>query len=174
MAPAPAAPVATAATVVPQAAPVVPKWVQTAQPKWTQDAYKTITYELEAENEVGVWMKRVRPTLAVRCLARQTEAFVVTDTASSVEKMANRHTVRLGFDADEATTEQWSDSADHRELFAPDGAALARQIAGAKRLLFTFTPFNASPVKVEFDVRGFSGPLQAIDRMCGQTKRGRA
>jgi hypothetical protein len=148
--------------------------VQTPQPKWTQDAYRTITYELEAETDVGVWMKRVRPTLAVRCLARQMEVFIVTDTASSVEKMADRHTVRLGFDGEEATTEQWTDSADHRELFAPDGAALARQIAVAKRLLFTFTPFNASPVKVEFDVRGFSGPLQSIDRMCGQPKRGRA
>jgi hypothetical protein len=153
----------------------VAKWVQTPQPKWTTDKYKTITYELEAENDVNVWMKRVRPTLAVRCLGRQTEVFVVTDTAASFESLADRHTVRLGFDSESATTEEWSDSADHRELFAPDGATLAQQIAGANRLMFTFTPFNASPVKVEFDVRGFGGPLQTISKVCGSPpKRGKA
>jgi hypothetical protein len=176
-APATAAPVVNAtspAAPEPAAAAPPPKWVQSPQPKWATDRYKTITYELEAENEVAVWMKRVRPTLAVRCLSRQTEVFVVTDTSSSFEQNADRHTVHLGFDDREALTEQWSDSADHRELFAPDGAALAEQIAGAKRLVFTFTPFNASAVKVEFDVRGFAGPLQSIAKTCGVSKRGHA
>jgi hypothetical protein len=146
--------------------------VQTPQPKWTTDKYRTITFELESENDVAVWMKRVRPTLAVRCLSKQTEVFVVTDTAASFEPTADRHTVRLGFDAAAPTTELWSDSADHRELFAPDGTDLAQRIANASHLQFVFTPFNASPVKVEFDVRGFAGPLQSIAKMCGPaTKR---
>lgn len=168
----PAPPVATAA---PESPGPAPKWVLTPQPKWATDKYRTITYELEAENDVSVWMKRVRPTLAVRCLARTTEVFVVTDTASSFEDLADRHTVHLGFDDQAPVIEQWSDSADHRELFSPDGASLARQIAEAKRLSFSFTPFNASPVKVEFDVRGFAGPLQSISKMCAAApKRGRA
>ena len=162
-----ALPTAAAPAAASPAAPARPKWVQTPQPKWTTDKYRTITFELEAENDVAVWMKRVRPTLAVRCLSRQTEVFVVTDTAASFEPMADRHTVRLGFDGEAPTTEQWSDSSDHRELFAPEGAGLAQRIAGANHLQFTFTPFNASPVKVEFDVRGFAAPLQSIAKMCG-------
>ena len=43
-------------------------------------------------------MKRVRPVLAVRCLGRETEVYVVTDSASSIEPTPDKHTVRIGFD----------------------------------------------------------------------------
>jgi hypothetical protein len=120
-------------------------------------------------------MKRVRPTLAVRCLGGQTEVFVFTDTAASVEREDDKHTVHVGFDNADDVAQQWLDSADHRELFAPDGAALARQIAGARRMKFRFTPFNASPVVVEFDVHGAEEPLQAVTKMCHpRAKRGKA
>src|SRR5437867_8594754 len=35
------------------------KWVRTPQPKRISDRYKTVSFALEAENEVSVWMKRV-------------------------------------------------------------------------------------------------------------------
>jgi hypothetical protein len=152
-------------------APTGPKWTRTRQSRWASDGSRTISYEIEAENLVSVWMKRVRPVLAVRCLARQTEVFVVTDSAASIELQDDRHTVRVGFDDEPEVTEQWIDSVSHRELFAPDGIALARRIAQADRMRFGFTPFNAAPVVAEFDVRGFSEPLESIAKMCGRGRK---
>lgn len=150
-----------------------PKWIRTPQPKWVADKLRTISFELEAENDVSVWMKRVRPTLAVRCLSGITEVFVVMDSAASFESLADRHTVQIAFDNETAAAQQWLDSASHTELFAPDGVAMARQIAGAQRLRFRFTPFNSSPVLVEFDVRGFSDPLRSVAKTCGWSAKQR-
>jgi hypothetical protein len=36
----------------------------------------------------------------------------------------------------------------------------------ARRLRFGFTPFNAPPTAVEFDVHGFEGPLAAMSKTC--------
>ncbi len=145
-----------------------PGWFRTRESGWASDGSKTVTFALEADDEVRVWMKRVRPTLAVRCLARDIEAYVVTDSASSIESSSDRHTVRIAFDGSGFTTEQWLDSGDHRELFAADGQAFARRLAKAGGMRFGFTPFNASPVIVHFDVRGFAGPLEEITQTCRQ------
>jgi hypothetical protein len=150
-----------------------PKWIRTHESRWASDGSKTIGFELEAEREIGVWMKRVRPTLAVRCLGRETEVFVVTDSAASIEPIADQHTVYISFDNQAEVAQHWLDSADHRELFAPDGMVLARQIAQARTMRFGFTPFNSSPVVVDFDVRGFGGPLESVMKTC-RSPRGRA
>ncbi len=76
---------------------LAPKWYRTPHTGWASDGSRTLSFELEAENEVAVWMKRVRPTLVVRCLGRSTEVYVVTDTASSLEPMPDKHTVPSGF-----------------------------------------------------------------------------
>jgi hypothetical protein len=164
----------TSTSTVPESS-LRPKWIQTRASRWASDGSKTISFELEAEREVGVWMKRVRPTLTVRCLGREMEVFVVTDSAASIEPTADQHTVHISFDDQAETSHYWLDSADHRELFAPDGMALARQIAGARTMRFGFTPFNSQPVVVDFDVRGFGGPLESVSKTCRSApKRGRA
>lgn len=149
------------------AASSAPKWARTRQSGWGSDGSRTVTFELQAENEVSVWMKRVRPVLAVRCLRRRTEVFVVTDSAPSIELTADRHTVRVGFDGQPEIAEQWLESEGQGELFAPDGVALARQLARAHTMRFGFTPFNASPVVLEFDVHGFTGPFESVAKTCG-------
>jgi hypothetical protein len=149
------------------AASRAPKWARTRQSGWGSDGSRTVTFQLEAENEVSVWMKRVRPVLAVRCLRRQTEVFIVTDSATSIEVTPDRHTVRVGFDGQPETAEQWLVSEGQGELFAPDAVALARRLAGAHTMHFGFTPFNASPVVLEFDVRGFAGPFESVAKTCG-------
>jgi hypothetical protein len=145
-----------------------PKWYRTKHSGWASDGSRTISFELEAENDVAVWMKHVRPTLVVRCLGRQTEVYVVTDTASSLEPMPDKHTVRVAFDDQAETVEHWLDSADHKELFSPDGPGMARRIADADRMRFGFTPFNSSSVSAEFDVHGFAERLETITRTCSR------
>ena len=142
------------------------KWNQVKQSPWGRDGNKTVAFELPAEDDVPVWMKRVRPLLVVRCLSRNTEVFVVTSSAASFEKSSGRHTVHVGFDGTGETPEEWEDSVDSQQLFAPDGAGLARRIADARTMTFRFTPFNASPVTAEFNVAGFDEHLQAVAKTC--------
>jgi hypothetical protein len=135
-----------------------PKWIRTRQPGWASDGSRIIGFELEAENDVRVWMKRVRPVLAVRCLGRRVETFVITDSATSIESTTDQHTVHVSFDGEAGSDELWLDSESNRELFAPDGAALADRLSHAQIMRFGFTPYSAAPVVADFDVRGFERP----------------
>jgi hypothetical protein len=147
-------------------ASTMPKWFRARESGWASDGSRTITFELEAENEVAVWMKRVRPVLAVRCLGRETEVYVVTDSASSIEPMPDKHTVRIGFDKQADVEQRWLDSSGHRELFSPDAATLAGQIAQADKMRFSFSPFNSVPVTAQFDVHGFANSLEIVTKTC--------
>jgi hypothetical protein len=151
-----------------------PKWVRARQPGWATDGSKIVSFELEAENDVRVWMKHVRPVLAVRCLGRQTEVFVITDSAMSIEPTPDRHTVHVSFDGGAEAEERWLDSDAKKELFAPDGVALAHQLASARTMRFGFTPYSASPVVVDFDVHGFAGLLEPVARTCGWPSKAKA
>jgi hypothetical protein len=147
-------------------AATMPKWFRARESGWASDGSRTVTFELEAENEVAVWMKRVRPMLAVRCLGRQTEAYIVTDSAASIEPTPDKHTVRIGFDKQADVEQRWLDSTGHRELFSPDAATLASQIAQADKMRFSFTPFNSAPVTAQFDVHGFGPSLEIVTKTC--------
>ena len=123
-------------------------------------------FEVDAERDVLVYLDRVRPILAVRCIGTQTEVFVVLHSAASIENAGDTHTVRVGLDGEPDVEEQWLDSSDKQALFAPDGKALADRMASSRRLRFAFKPFNALPAAVEFDVHGFDEPLAAMSKVC--------
>jgi hypothetical protein len=150
-----------------------PKWTRTRQSQWATDGSRTIGFEVEAERDVPVYMDRVRPVLAVRCISRETEVFVVLRSAPSIERGTETHTVRIGLDDGPYVVERWLDSSDMHALFSPDGKAFAARMAAARHLRFGFTPFNAAPAVVEFDVHGFDGPLAAMAKVCAPgPKRG--
>ena len=155
---------ATAASVAPSG-PFRSKWTGSKQARWARDGSKTIAFELEAEKDIAVWMKRVRPLLAIRCLYHNTEVMVLPDSAASIEPN-DRHTVRVGFDGGADAQQLWFGSDDHQALFAPDGAAFANQIATARTMRFGFTPYNAKPVVIEFDVRGFDDLIGLVAKTC--------
>ena len=48
-----------------------------------------------------------------------------------------------------------------------EGAAFANQIATARTMRFGFTPYNAKPVVIEFDVRGFDDLIGLVAKTCG-------
>ena len=125
-----------------------------------------ITYGLPAENAIAIWGGRVRPVLTVRCLAGVTDVFVLTDSAAKVEGTQDHRTVQVSFDGAPQRAERWVESADYDALFAPDGQAMARQIAASRTLRFGFTPYNASPATVEFDLRGFERLLDSVAKSC--------
>jgi hypothetical protein len=151
-----------------------PKWSRTRQSQWATDGSRTIGFEVEAERDVAVYMDRVRPVFAVRCISRQTEVFVVLRSAPSIENGSTTHTVRIGLDDEPDVEQQWLDSSDMQALFAPDAKAFAARMASARLLRFAFKPFNAPPAAVEFDVHGFEGPLAAMSKTCAPSAKRRS
>jgi len=165
-APAATAPTKPAASAVIESGPA-PTWNGQRTATWANDGSKTIAFELAATREVPVWMSKVRPVLAVRCLSRATQVFVVIGTSASFEEDNFRRTIRLQWDDGPETAQQWQTSESGQELFAPDGAAFIRQLIQAQRLRFGFTPFNAQPVTAEFSVQGFEPLATLVASTCG-------
>jgi hypothetical protein len=144
-----------------------PTWVGRRRAGWGYDGTKTISFALDSTTEVSVWASRARPQLVARCLARTTEVYLVTGPLS-FEPQTGSHTVRVQVDDDPERSQQWLESEGSRELFAPDGAALSEQLAGAHRLRLGFTPFKSKPVTAEFIVDGFDELGALVARTCGR------
>jgi hypothetical protein len=142
-----------------------------AVPKWTGGVQRSrgrnvAVYELEAENDVALWGKVVRPVLTVRCLPGTTEVFVLTQSAAAIETSEGTHTVRVGYDGEPDASERWLASADYDALFAENGRGAVRRIAAARTMRFGFTPYNASPVVARFQVAGFDTFADTLARTC--------
>jgi hypothetical protein len=169
----PAAEAASAAHAAPSAPKVIvesappPKWAGRRQATWARDGSKTIAFELQAANEVTLWMQRSRPLLVVRCVSRATEVFVAIGSAASIEGQAGNHTVRVKIDNDPELVQQWSDSESGQELFAPDSVALARRLADAQQMQFSFTPYNAGAATASFAVEGAGELVGLVANTCG-------
>lgn len=142
------------------------------RPKWTGGVERAgrrahnLYYELQAENEIAVLSKRVRPVLSVRCVAGTTEAYVLTETAAVIEGDKGSHTVSVALDDGAPQKEAWYASDDYQALFSPDAVSLARRLAGARTLRFGFTPYAGKAEVVEFDVHGFDSLVGNIARSC--------
>jgi hypothetical protein len=171
----PAAAIATAPTpaaIATAPAPAVvetippPTWIGSRRTSWASDGSKTITFQLAATRDLSVWMNKARPVLAARCLYHATEVFVVLDTSAGFEHDADRRTVRVQWDDEPGSVQQWRVSESGRELFAPDGKAVIERMATAHRLQFGFTPFHAEPVTAEFAVQGFERLAGLVTTAC--------
>jgi hypothetical protein len=143
----------------------------TAAIKWTATDDRTgrnrvVSFELVAENEIGLTDRRVRPTLVLRCAPRSLDAFIVTGGAAAIENDAHLHTVRIAFDAAAEAQERWLDSEERDALFAPDGTAFARQLVGRQAMSFTFSPFGAPEATTEFDLHGLDAMLVHMPKSC--------
>jgi hypothetical protein len=121
----------------------------------------------DAENDIQGWLKSMRPNLVLRCQEGKTNVYVVTGMAANVEYGTDGHTVRLRFDDGKPTTQYWSESTDHEALFAPNPTQLAKQLLKVKTLTFQFTPFNASPAVVRFNLEGLGPHLEKVANACG-------
>jgi hypothetical protein len=143
------------------------RWRADNRTLWLGAGGRGVVFDLAAENTVGVWMRNVRPVLVVRCVTGRTQVFVFTQSAARIEPGTDDHTVTLRFDDSEEITELWPDSIEHDALFAPDGAALATRLFGARRMRLGFTPHNAAPVVAHFHIDGLEDLLRPAARECG-------
>jgi hypothetical protein len=144
-----------------------PKWSHAHAYRWVSNRPRSVAFELESIERVPVWTTTVRPVLVVRCLSKKTDVFVYTETAARIESDDENHTVGLAFDDGAQSVERWPDSEEHDALFAPDSSSLATRIASAHRLKFTFTPHNAQPATVNFDLTGADEVVASVRKTCG-------
>jgi len=143
-----------------------PTWSGTRRASRLSDGSKTIAFHLAATRDVPVWMNQARPVLAARCVQHTIEVFVMLDTSASFEHDADRRTVRIQWDEEPSSVQQWGVSESAKELFAPDGKALVERMATAHRLRFGFTPHNAEPVTADFAVQGFDQLAGLVTSTC--------
>ena len=143
------------------------QWSREDEYRWIANHKRSVAYTLDADQQVRVWTTHVRPSLVVRCLNRKTEVFVYTETPSKMESTDGLHSVRLTFDGAAGSEERWPDSAEHDALFAPDGTALARRISSAHHLRFGFSPHNADPVQVDFELGDAATVMSHVAKTCG-------
>lgn len=127
-------------------------------------------FQLLSENKVHTWFGPAQPLLVIRCVSRTIDALVYIRSASRIEPHTEGKTVTVGIDDQPAQTEHWADSDDHVALFAPDGAAFARRLLGAKTLRFGYSPHNADDVVAEFHVAGLSRWIDPVAAQCGWKK----
>jgi hypothetical protein len=142
------------------------KWTRT-NGKSEMDDSPVVVLRLRSENVATGWLSRNRTTLVVRCREGNTEVYVVTGMAANPELGAYQQaTVRTRLDADPPQTETWGEATSNDALFAQDGVLFAMALARSRTFRFEFTPFNASPVIVTFDVLGLERQLPAVARAC--------
>jgi hypothetical protein len=129
------------------------KWIFN-ESKSAFDDSTTIVVSLDAENVVQGFLQTTRPTLILRCRENRTDAYINVGMAANPEYGSDNFSVRLRFDSQTARREQWSESTSRDALFSRAPIEIARALSQAQTFLFEFTPFDASPAVVRFDVRG--------------------
>lgn len=144
-----------------------PTWTGRRQATWALDGTKTVSFALDATNDLPVWARSARPQLVARCVSHAIDVYVVTGPLS-FERQTENHTVHLRVDDGPEESQQWSASESGQELFAPDGVALTDRLAHAHHLRFGFTPFHAQPVTADFAVDGFDELAPILVRTCEQ------
>lgn len=132
------------------------------------DDSRTVVLTLVAENSIKGWLATSMPQLILRCQEHRTEAYVVTGMPATVEYgESDRHTVRLRYGDDAATSVMMSQSTDNKSLFFPDPTNSILRMWNVQTLLVGFTPFNANPVSIRFDVSGLPFAIQPLREACG-------
>jgi len=135
------------------------------------DDSKTVLASLEADPESTIRLKGGQlPELVVRCKQGELEAYTITGKAAEKEKEEGKATVTLRYDKEPAFDVLMVQATDGDALFWPDAGAGAKKMLQAERLLVVFTPAGASPVMIQFDLRGFGVVHKQIAEACPEGK----
>jgi len=146
--------------------------------KWTVktsvspiDDSKSILASLEADMESTIRLKGGQlPQLVVRCKQGEIEVYTITGVAAEKEKKLGKATVTLRYDKEVAIDVEMDQSTDGDALFWPESRASAKKMLGAERLIVVFTPANAPPAMIQFDLRGFALVHKQLEEACPEKK----
>lgn len=146
--------------------------------KWTVqtsvnplDDSQTVLASLEADTESTIRLQgSLLPQLVVRCKRGDLEIYAITGTGAEKDGKDGKSTVTLRYDKQTAVDVRMDQSAEGDALFWPDAAANAKLMLGAERLRVAFTPTNAKPAFLQFDLRGFALVHQQLAEACPNVK----
>lgn len=143
------------------------KWVKkvTINP---MDDTKTVTLSVDANDKYQGWLGSHRPTLVLRCQSNKTEVALQNKSQASVEYgRFHQHTVTLRYDDAPSKKVITSESTTGEALFLPSAIPNIKKMLEADTLLYEFTPFNANPATVSFDLRGLEEEIGSLRGTCG-------
>ena len=172
-APAPA-PVSTPTTT----APTAPTAVSAPVNKWrigrgesSFDDSQTVVLSLTAELSINGWLgKTATPTLVLRCKERKTEAYIQTGMVGQIhfgEYGSDEGTLtRARYDKGPVRKYIMGKSTDGEAYFYSRPVEEMRLMTRHEEMVMEFTPFNANPQEIRFDLRGLSEELPRIRAVC--------
>ncbi len=132
------------------------------------DDSPTVTLSLDANTKlIGSLGRAYRPTLFLRCLEGETEAYVVTGHSQHTESgNYDGATVTVRFDKEAAVTLNTNESTSGHAFFLPDPEGFMRRATMHRTMLFRFTPFSSSPQNISFNIAGLGSSLSRIAEAC--------
>ena len=146
--------------------PSIGKW-RTRFDTSSFDDSQTVVLRLEAESQISGWLATFTPVLMLRCQEHKVEAFVNVGMQQDVEYGTDNSTVRIRFDSDRSQTQEMSHSTDGEALFFRHPIEMIAAMMQHDKMVFGFTPFNASPVETTFDLRGLEEAAKPLLQTCG-------
>lgn len=135
------------------------------------DDSETVVLMLDADSGSSRYGEKIN--FVARCKSKKTEAYInwgtyLGDDSQSVYSDWKYVVVRIG--SENANTQRWSTSTDHKATFAPNWAGnLLKQMAAAEKFTVQTTPYGESPVTAVFDTRGMKDALKPLAETCDWT-----
>jgi len=132
------------------------------------DNSKTVFLNLLADNPVQGWLTTYTPSLSVRCQEHNLDVYISVGMQINVEYgMYQSATIRIRFDHETAKSLVADESTDGQALFFRNPGEIIYSMLDHDKLIFGFTPFNASPVVTTFNLVGLSNVIQPLEEACG-------
>lgn len=132
------------------------------------DDTETVVLSLTANEPIKGWPDiTYTPALLLRCKEQRLEAYIATGMpAAIVTGLLKQARARIRVDDGEARPIIMDRASDDKALFFREPEATIEELGRADRLLFGFTPFNASPVETSFDLAGLPDLLPDLYGAC--------
>ncbi|HNN14510.1 MAG TPA: type VI secretion system-associated protein TagO [Anaerolineales bacterium] len=147
-------------------APSTGKW-QVSTSKSEFDNSTTVLLSLDAENTIEGWLTITLPTLVLMCREKELNVYVDVGTQSDVEYgLYDKATVRVRFDQNQAFETVANESTDGEALFFQDPHGMINSMLRSSEMVFGFTPFNASPAVMTFDLRDLKNVIEPLKQSC--------
>lgn len=155
-------------TQAPPPPPSTGRWIVDEDVSEMDDS-RMVTLLLSATGAVSGWLATETPVLVLRCRENETDVYVTVGMqvrSDYPRSDMNGSFARLRYDDSQAVTVETSHSTDGESLFLPNAIGTARRLTQSKRLLFEFTPFNASIQTATFELDGLSEAIKPLREAC--------
>jgi invasion protein IalB len=131
------------------------------------DDTPTISVSKKALSPAQVWLKKITPSLTIRCKENETDVILnISSSFTPVYGQYNKAQIRIRIDDKKPSSQYWVESTDNEAAFSPKPISLLRQMKDAKRLRIEFYPFNETPTTAEFDLEGLRPHLEEVAKTC--------